>query len=50
MVKKLSANARDIEMRVPSLGLDDPLERGMASTPYLPGESHRQRRPADYSP
>ena len=31
MVKKLPANARDIEMRVPSLSQEDPLEKGMAT-------------------
>ena len=31
MVKNLSANARDIEVRVPSLSWDGPLEEGMAT-------------------
>ena len=31
MVKKLPVNARDIEMRVPSLSQEDPLEKGMAT-------------------
>ena len=29
MVKSLSANARDVEVQVPSLGWEDPLEEGM---------------------
>ena len=32
------------ETWVQSLGWEDPLEKGMATTPvFLPGESHRQR-------
>ena len=31
MVKKLPANTRDVEMRVPSLSQEDPLEKGMAT-------------------
>ena len=43
VVKNLPANAGDI-MQVWSLGLKDPLEVGMATTPvFLPGESHGQR-------
>ena len=40
------------EMWVPSLGRDDPLEKGMATHPsiFLPGESHGQRSLAGYSP
>ena len=39
------------ETRVCSLGGEDPLEKGMASTPvFLPGEAHGQRRLAGYSP
>ena len=39
------------EMWVRSLGREDPLEEGMATTPaLLPGEYHRQRRLAGYSP
>ena len=35
--------------RIP--GLEDPLEKGMQPTPgFLPGESHRQRSLAGYSP
>ena len=38
-------------MQVPSLGREDPLEEGMATTPvFLPGESHGQSSLASYSP
>ena len=41
MVKNLPAMQ---ETQVQSLGQEEPLEKGMASTPvFLPGESHRQR-------
>ena len=39
-----------VETWVPSLGQEDPLEKGMAPTPvFLPGESHGQRSKAGYS-
>ena len=39
------------ETRVQSLGREDPLEKGMATTPvFLPGKSHGQRSLAGYSP
>ena len=39
------------ETWVLSLGWEDPLEKGMATTPvFLPGESHGQRSLAGYSP
>ena len=39
------------EMRVRSLGWEDPLEEEMAPTPvFLPGESHGQRSLVGYSP
>ena len=39
------------EMRVRSLGWEDPLEKEMATTPvFLPGESHGQRSLVCYSP
>ena len=39
------------EIQVQSLGQEDPLEEGMATTPvFLPGESHRQRSLAGYCP
>ena len=38
-------------MWVRSLGWEDPLEDGMATTPeFLPGESHGQRSLEGYSP
>ena len=37
--------------RVRSLGWEDLLEKGMATTPvFFPGESHGQRNLAGYSP
>ena len=39
------------ETWVQSLGQQDPVEKEMQPTPvFLPGESHGQRRPVDYSP
>ena len=39
------------ETWVPSLGWEDPLEKGMATTPvFWPGEFHGQRSLAGYSP
>ena len=39
------------ELRVQSLGGEDPLEEGMATTPvFLPGEFHGQRSLVGYSP
>ena len=39
------------ETWVQTLGLEDPLEKGMQPTPvFLPGESHGQRSLAGYSP
>ena len=39
------------ETQVQSLGQEDPLEKGMATTPeFLPGEFHGQRSLAGYSP
>ena len=39
------------ETWVQSLGWKDPLEKGMVPTPiFLPGEFHRQRTLAGYSP
>ena len=47
MVKNLPAVQ---ETRVPSLGQEDPPEKGMATTPiFLPGESHGQRSMVGYS-
>ena len=47
MVKNLPAMQ---ETRVRSLDWEDPLEKGMATPVFLPGESHGQRSLADYSP
>ena len=48
IVKKLPAVR---ETQVQSLGREDALEKGMASTlVFLPGESHGQRSLAGYSP
>ena len=48
MIKNLFAMQ---ETRVRSLGWEDPLEKGMATTPlFLPGESHGQRSLVGYSP
>ena len=39
------------EMHVPSLGWNDPLEKGMAPTPvFLSGESHGQTNLVGYGP
>ena len=39
------------ETQVPSLGWEDPLEKGMASTlVFLPGEFHGQKSLVGYSP
>ena len=39
------------ETRVQSLGWEDPLEKGMATTPvFLPEKSHGQRSLLGYSP
>ena len=44
VVKNPSANAGDVEMRVPSLGREDALEEAWQPTPaFSPGESHGQR-------
>ena len=47
MMKSLPAMK---ETQIRSLGLNYPLEKGMATTPvFLPGKVHRQRSPAGYS-
>ena len=38
------------ETGVRSLGQEDPLEKGVATHSFLPGESHGQRSLAGYSP
>ena len=51
VVKNLSAKQEMQEIRVWSLGWEDPLEEEMQPTPvFLPGESHGQRSPVSYSP
>ena len=48
MVKNLPAMQ---ETQVQSLDQEDPLEKGMATSPgFLPGESHGLRKLAGYSP
>ena len=48
MVKNLPAMQ---ETQVQSLDWEDPLEKGMATTPvFLPGEFHEQRSLAGYDP
>ena len=48
MVKTLPAIQ---ETQVQSLSQEDPLEKGMATTPvFLPGESHGPRNQLGYSP
>ena len=50
MVKSPPATAEDIR-DIRSLGREDPLEEGMATTPiFFPGESHGQRSVVGYSP
>ena len=51
MVKNPLAMQQTQETLVRFLGLDDPLEESMATTPvFLPGESHGQRSLVGYSP
>ena len=41
----------NVKTQVWSLGQEDPLQKGMATTPvFLPGESHEQRSLVAYSP
>ena len=47
MVKNLPAMQ---ETWVQSLGLEDPLEKEMATPVFLPGKSHRQNCLVSYSP
>ena len=50
MVKNLPANAGDKRtIGSISLGQEDPLEKGVATTPVLPGESHRQVKPGGFT-
>ena len=50
VLKSLPAGAGDTEMRVRSLGWDDPLEESVQLPVFLPGESQGQRRLVGYSP
>ena len=51
MVKTLPAMQKPQDMRVRSLGWDDPLEESMEPTPvFLPGKSHGQRSLVGYNP
>ena len=51
MVENPPANVGDVEMRVQSLGQQDPLEEEMAThSSILPGESHGLQSLAGYSP
>ena len=51
MVKNLPANAGDVEMRVQSLGQEDPLEEGTAThSSVLAWRSQGQRSLMGYSP
>ena len=51
MVNNLPANTEIKQMRVRSLGWEDPQKEEMAITPeFLPGKSHGQRNMAGYSP
>ena len=38
------------ETQIQSLGQEDPLEKGMATPVFLPGEFHGRRRLMGYSP
>ena len=50
-VKNPPAMQKPQEAQVRSLSGEDPLERGLATSPvFLPGKSHGQRSLADYSP
>ena len=50
-VRNLPAKQEPQETQVQSLVQEDSLEEGMQPTPvFLPGESHRQRNLAGYSP
>jgi len=51
MVKTLPAMQKPQDMRVRSLGWEDPLEESMEPTPvFLPGKSHGQRSLVGYNP
>ena len=51
MVKTLPAMQKPQDMRVRSLGWEDPLEESMEPTPvFLPGKSHGERSLVGYNP
>ena len=50
LVKNPPANAGDTRDTVQSLGWVDPLEKGMATPPFFPGESHGQKSRAGHGP
>ena len=50
VVKNLPASAGDIRDVGSTLGQEDPLEEGMETPVFLPGESHGQRRLVGYDP
>ena len=51
MIKNLPAVQETQEMQVQSLGLEDPLEKEMATTPvFLLGKFHGQRNLVGYNP
>ena len=49
VVKNLPANAGDTRGAGLILGWDNPLEKGMATPVFLPGECHEQRSLEGYS-
>ena len=50
VVKNLPASAGDIRDSDSTLGQEDPLEEGMETPVFLPGESHGQRSLAGCDP
>ena len=48
--KESACNAGDTGNAVQSLGQEDPLEEGMGTPVFLPGEFHEQRSLASYGP
>ena len=50
VVKNLPANARGLEMCVPSLGQENPLEEGIVTHSDILGQFHGQRSLVGYSP
>ena len=50
VVNNPSANAGDLRDMGSILGGEDPLEEGISTPVFLPGESHGQRSLAGYSP